>query len=320
MRLSQRLSCAGATTYLRMIESMNIKQAPKGFYLLMAALISSVTLGQESSPKKREIKLTGIVLASDARCSEAHTPMDSDGLCRSSDWALASGRITYLLYGDKAALRRFERQRVSITGLLDEEPIVEYGTQMIRRKIELRSIESSELSRDAIEVLVNQLKVVPWRGPENYCSPMCWDFAFTDPMVQILQAGRGAQEILLAHMGDQAIQDQVAALLGGVGDEKSIRPIIETLTDGDESTFDVRSKHLNLIGNLALTNLTVSEVIWHHGGGFTIPHCPTTPKSCWVKWWLDQRDTFKVGSGGFRLYSNYPNYGIYEQFADSSYK
>lgn len=137
-------------------------------------------------------------------------------------------------------------------------------------------------------------------------------------MVQILQAGSGAQGILLDHVNDQGIQDQIVMLLGGVGDEKAIWPIIQTLTDGDDATLDERSKRLNLVGNLALTNLTVSEVIWHHGGGITIERCHDTARSCWSKWWLDRKDSFKVGVGGDRRYTNYPNYGIYAQFPDTS--
>ncbi len=268
-----------------------------------------------SAPTQPEIKLTGILLTSDHRCSNMQ---QKDTLCRSSDWALASGRATYLLYGDIPTLKRFERKRVSVGGLLEEERIVEYGMQMVRRKIAVRSIESSELDKEVIEGLVAQLRVVPWRGPENYCHPMCWDFAFTDPMIQILQAGRGAQGVLLDHLNDQAIRDQVVMLLGGVGDETTIWPIIDTLTDGDDERLDERSKRLNLIGNLALTNLTVSEVIWHHGGGLIVKRCPDTTRSCWSKWWLDRKDSFKVGVGGDRLYTNYPNYGIYAQFDDAS--
>ena len=137
-------------------------------------------------------------------------------------------------------------------------------------------------------------------------------------MVQILDAGRGAQHALLPRISDKTIQDQVVMLLGGLGDENAIWPIIETLTDGNDVTMDARSKRLNLIGNLALTNLTVSEVIWHHGGGITFDQCPDSPRSCWTKWWLEHRDSFKVGVGGDRLYTNYPNYGIYAQFGDTS--
>ena len=268
-----------------------------------------------SIPRKTEIKLTGILLTSDYRCSKAHA---EHVLCRSSDWALASGRTTYLLYGDMPTLERFERKRVEVTGLLEEEAVVKYGVQMIRRKITVRSMESTELSKEAIEGLVTQLKVVPWRGPENHCSPMCWDFAFTDPMIEILQAGSGARDILLDHLSDKGIQDQIVMLLGGIGDEKAIWPIIETLTDGTDASSDPKAKKLNLIGDLALTNLTVSEVIWHHGGGISPNHCPDSPKSCWSNWWMDRKDSFKVGVGGDRLYTNYPNYGIYAQFGDAS--
>jgi hypothetical protein len=63
---------------------------------------------------------------------------------------------------------------------------------------------------------------------------------------------------------------------------------------------------LNLIVNLALTNITVSDVIWHHGGGITAPKCPNDPKSCWYAWWLKNRNTFKVTAVPSRNYSNLP--------------
>src|SRR4029077_6372550 len=286
--------------------------------LLMGAMVAMAgrsCVCQAVSPQRAEIKATGIVLTADHRCAKTHS---TEMFCRSSDWALASGRKTYLLYGDAPTLVRFERKRVNVSGILEEEPVFEYGMQMIRRKITVHSIESSELTPQAIEQLVSQLKVVPWRGPENHCSPMCWDFAFTDPMVEILQAGHGAQDTLLHHISDQAIQDQIVMLLGGIGDENAIRPIIKPLTNGNDATKDPRSRRLILIGNLALTNLTVGDVIWHHGGGLSPDQCPASPRSCWSQWWLARKDFFKVGVGGDRLYSNYPNYGIYAQFSDTS--
>jgi hypothetical protein len=293
----------------------------KGFSINVLLVVASVAMagdfcfGQTVTSQRSEIKLTGIVLTADHRCAKTHV---KEMLCRISDWALASGRKTYLLYGDIPTLERFERKRVNVSGVLEEEPVDEYGMKMIRRRITVQSIEGSELSEPAVEELVRQLKVVPWRGPENHCSPMCWNFAFTDPMVEILQAGRSAQDVLLRHLSDQSIQDQVVMLLGGIGDEKAIWPIIETLTDGNDATSDPRSKRLNLVGDLALTNLTVGEVIWHHGGGISLNQCPDSPKSCWSKWWLTRKDSFKVGVGGDRLYTNYPNYGIYAQFDDIS--
>jgi hypothetical protein len=285
--------------------------------LLIGAIVvmAGSSFCQAVSSQASEIKLTGIVLTVDHRCAKTHV---KELFCRTSDWAIASGRKTYLLYGDVPTLERFERKRVNVSGVLEEEPVDEYGVRMIRRRITVHSMESSELSEQAIEELVRELNVVPWRGPENHCNPMCWDFAFTDPMVEILQAGRSAQDVLLRHVSDLSIQDQIVMLLGGIGDECAILPIIETLTDGDDATNDPRSKRLNLVGDLALTNLTVGDVIWHHGGGISPNQCPNSPKSCWAKWWLARKDFFKVGVGGDRLYTNYPNYGIYAQFADTS--
>jgi hypothetical protein len=280
---------------------MTTKHTFAGLCVLMSIVPGNFAFGQSTPSRQPETSLTGIVLTSDYHCYRTRTPGDPP--CQTSDWALASGRTTYLLYGDPAILGRFERKRVSVSGLLEDESFVLYGLQMIRRKIVVHSIESNELSQDAIEALVSQLKVVPWRGPENYCTPLCWSFAFTDPMIQILQAGSGAQAILLDHISDQGILDQVVMLLGGIGDERAIWPIIETLTDGSKATLDMKSKRLNLIGNVALTNLTVSEVIWHHGGGITIDACPTAVRSCWSKWWLERKDTFKVGVGGDRNYT-----------------
>jgi hypothetical protein len=70
---------------------------------------------------------------------------------------------------------------------------------------------------------------------------------------------------------------------------------------------------INGLANLALTNITVSDVIWHHGGGMPHDNCPDDPKSCWYAWWIKNRNTFSVSATPSRNYSNYPNYGIYQQ-------
>src|SRR6476659_1596737 len=92
--------------------------------LLIAALVALTgrfCLCQNAPSRKSEIKLTGIVLTADHRCSRSHA---EDVLCRSSDWALVSGRKTYLLNGDIPSLERFERKRVKVSGLLEEAPEV----------------------------------------------------------------------------------------------------------------------------------------------------------------------------------------------------
>src|ERR1700724_2658754 len=91
--------------------------------LLIGALVvvtGRFGFGQNALPQKAEIRLTGIVLAADHRCSKTHR---EDPLCRSSDWALASGRKTYLLDGAIPILERFERKRVNVSGVLEEEVV-----------------------------------------------------------------------------------------------------------------------------------------------------------------------------------------------------
>jgi len=141
-------------------------------------------------------------------------------------------------------------------------------------------------------------------------NPTHWQFNFTEPMIRLLQVGPAAQKILLQYLNDQRIKDHVIILLGGVGDERSVGPIIDAMPNKGE---DAGQKRLNLIANLALTNITVSDVIWYHGGGFLVTKCPDNPKSCWGAWWLKNENTFKVTEAPSRNYSNYPNYGIYQQ-------
>lgn len=75
-------------------------------------------------------------------------------------------------------------------------------------------------------------------------------------------------------------------------------------------------KKILLAGNVALTNVTVADVIYNHGGG--IPHdaCPADPAGCWCSWWRKNEPTFHVKDiKQSRKYVNYPNYGIYHDVA-----
>jgi hypothetical protein len=282
-------------------------------YAALAAATEGLCFGQTAPPNTVEVKLTGIVLTNDHNTVCLKTKEEEACGDRGTDWALASGRTTYLLLGDESTLQSFARKRVTIAGVLEQEPVERNGWQMIRRKIAVRSIESSELSEQAVDELVGRLKFFPWRGePGQQCNRGCWnDFAFTDAMVEILQAGRMAQGALLRHLDDPSIQDQIVMLLGGVGDENVVEPIIEMLADGDDSELDERSRRLNLVGDVALMNLTVDEVL-----GWGSP-CPNTLRTCWSKWWTGHKDRFKEDRIGFRNTSTYPNYGMYEQFTDA---
>ena len=80
-------------------------------------------------------------------------------------------------------------------------------------------------SKDSdVQDLIAELYTHPWLGPENSCSPMCWNFQFTQPMLKILKRGRQAQTALIEKLHDSAIKDQVIILLGGIGDEQAVSP------------------------------------------------------------------------------------------------
>jgi hypothetical protein len=165
-----------------------------------------------------------------------------------------------------------------------------------------------------IRALVAELYAHPWAGAENECSPMCWDFHFTEPMQKLLVIGPPAQELLLELIDDPQIKDQIIILLGGIGDERAVAPIIGAMVAEDEIASAPNAERINLSANLALTNMTVADVIWHHGGGIEARKCSGNSKECWTEWWRKKRAAFTVKEiKQSRRYSNYPNYGIYKQ-------
>jgi hypothetical protein len=131
-------------------------------------------------------------------------------------------------------------------------------------------------------------------------------------MLQILQAGPAAQAVLLRYVDDPKIKDQVIILLGGLGDGEAVLPIIRAMANQNEARANGFARKVNLAANLALTNITVGDVIWHHGGGITMDACPGDPKTCWYTWWIQHRGSFDISKTASRNYSNYPSYGIYQ--------
>ena len=131
-------------------------------------------------------------------------------------------------------------------------------------------------------------------------------------MIQIFQAGPAAQDVLLEYLNDAQIKDQIIFLLGGVGNGDAVEPIIEAMATPAEAHVSAYARKVNLAANLALTNITVGDVIWHHGGGITMDACPNDPKSCWSAWWTQHSDTFDISHTFNRRYVNYPGYGIYQ--------
>lgn len=165
-----------------------------------------------------------------------------------------------------------------------------------------------------IRSLIGELRSQRWEGPYGATIPLSWDLRLTRPMRQILEIGSPAQDALIETINDPVTKGQIIILLGGVGDERSIGPIIKNMIAKKDLRSTPDSEQINLAANIALTNITVSDVIWHHGGGIVQIDPPVNSKERWMKWWIKNEDSFSVKSiTRSRNYSNYPNYGIYKQ-------
>ncbi len=264
---------------------------------------------KDSEPRNTITTLTGILLVSDRRCDEwpENVPRDKwtcpEG---SSQWGFITLGKQYSVWGNTSELKRYERRRVTITGRVSP------GRETFMDRLDVESIGLSEMPESQIRDLIEQLRHDQWTQPVNISNPTAWVFRFTSPMQQILQAGPAAQDILVQYLTDSQIKDHIIMLLGGVGDGKAVGPIIHAMADRNEARDGEYARKVNLVANLALTNITVGDVIWHHGGGITIDACPDDPKSCWHAWWIEHRATFDVSKTPSRNFSNYPSYGIYQ--------
>jgi hypothetical protein len=162
--------------------------------------------------------------------------------------------------------------------------------------------------------LIAELRRHPWPGPRPVAIPLEWDFQFTEPMLKILEMGPPAQDALIESLRDPEIKAQAIILLGGVGDERAVGPIIDAMAGGRNQKSSPGAEQFNLSANIALTNITAADVIWHHGGGVVETKPPADSKKRWQRWWKKNKETFTVeGSTTNRRYSNYPNYGVYKQ-------
>lgn len=178
------------------------------------------------------------------------------------------------------------------------------------------SSSSSIVKKADIASLIEDLHKHLWTGAEIVGeSPIVWDFSLTVPMRGILEIGAPAQDALLDALNDTAIKDQAIFLLGGVGDERAIIPIMDAMvSETDMRTFP-NAKRINRAANLALTNLTAANVIWPQGGGIMVEKCLSNSKECWSRWWNQNKRTFSVQNTtrSAKSYSNYPNYGVYRR-------
>ena len=164
-----------------------------------------------------------------------------------------------------------------------------------------------------IKNLISELHQYRWEGPSAVAIPLQWDLQLTVPMRKILEIGPPAQQDLIDNINDASIKDQIIILLGGVGDEHSIDPIIKAMIQKKDVKSAPNSRQINLSANIALTNITVADVIWHYGGGIVQVEPPKDSKERWMKWWKNHSNFAVKTNTQSRNYSNYPNYGIYKQ-------
>src|SRR5258705_625886 len=168
-------------------------------------------------------------------------------------------------------------------------------------------------SDENVRSLIRELRNNRWEGHISVI-PLQWNLLLTEPMRKILEIGSPAQQALIDNISDPMIKDQVILLLGGVGDERSIGPIILAMIRKRDLKSTHNSEQINLVANIALTNITVADVIWHHGGGVVQISPPEDSKERWTKWWKTNQSNFEVKNiTRSRNYVNYPNYGIYKQ-------
>lgn len=134
-------------------------------------------------------------------------------------------------------------------------------------------------------------------------------------MKEILKIGNPAQSTLLKNLSNPKFNNEIIILLGGVGDEAAVKPLIDKFVeDGDfRPSMDRKDIFRNISIKVALTNITAADLAAPTAiGTFYGERCPT--KACWGKWWEENKATFSVKNLGAKRDQFFvPNYGIYSK-------
>ncbi len=174
----------------------------------------------------------------------------------------------------------------------------------------------SAQSRESFDAqrAVASLAQFEWKGAMTISeSPISWDFAVTPPMSQLLAAGADARPALQAELSNESILDQVLFLLGGVGDESSIDPILTAMGLAREKLSGERRERVLAAGSLALSNITGEPVVWWYSGGVVTRRCSDDPLDCWSAWWLANKASFRASDPVHRESRCRPGYGLYRE-------
>ncbi|GEM_PF-1439364 len=182
--------------------------------------------------------------------------------------------------------------------------------------------QEKRTTADEVQDLIQRLHTTSWDGSFTVgMSPTSGTHHVTKPIQRIFEIGAPAQELLLQKLPDAKIQEQLIFLLGGIGDEKAIPAIINSMVEEKNLRDNPNAKRINFIANVALTNLTAADVFFPKSGGNIIYNCNLEEsKFCWQRWWRQNASHFttKTVKDADRMFQCYPSYGIYRMKNNNS--
>jgi hypothetical protein len=182
--------------------------------------------------------------------------------------------------------------------------------------INLSAQNHKPVTEQEIQALIDKLNTQPWEGVVSLELPgKAMESQFTEPMKEIIRIGNPAQSTLLKNLSNPKLKIEMILLLGGVGDEASVKPLIDEFIGlGDPQPGMSREVMFrNICIKVALTNITAADLAAPTAiGTFYGERCPT--KACWEKWWEANKSTFSAKDVGKKRDQFFvPNYGIYSQ-------
>jgi hypothetical protein len=159
-------------------------------------------------------------------------------------------------------------------------------------------LEARELNEQAIAQLIERLA-----KPANKVE---WSFSvvpggeilkFSTPMKQLILLGEKARPLLQQRLGDPQIQNEVALVLGAIGDETTVPALIDVYPTVDVremmkqggSTSDPHCLKVVCL-TFALTYLTGQPIGRSRWG----TDCEPENRKRWQEWWDKAKRTFKV--------------------------
>jgi hypothetical protein len=115
---------------------------------------------------------------------------------------------------------------------------------------------------------------------------------FSPPMKKLIILGEKARRALQARLGDQRIQNEVALILGAIGDETTVPALIQVYPEGDlrKAKRDGPEYLKGVCLTFALTYLTGQPIGRSRWGADLKPE----NKKLWKAWWAKKGEIFKV--------------------------